>query len=128
MSRNSVTRSSLEGTDVFYKKLGQLKKKTQGPVLGQAVLDGSRIVERATKQKCPVRTGNLRASYRSEITVQKSDYAESDTGTNVEYAPPVEFGTEFQEAQPHLRPAFDENVDRMQRAVGLSLRRQIESV
>jgi HK97 gp10 family phage protein len=50
-------------------------------------------VERSAKQKAPVDTGNLRAS----IQTVPDGLAQRLVGTNVEYAPDVEFGT-----QPHV--------------------------
>ncbi len=56
--------------------------------------------EKHAKALCPVDTGNLRNSI-THTTDDDSAYI----GTNVEYAPYVEFGTSRQKAQPYLRPA-----------------------
>ena len=57
-------------------------------------------------KKCPVDTGNLRASITHEVdTSDNAVYI----GTNVEYAPYVELGTSRQKAQPFLRPAASEH-------------------
>lgn len=56
--------------------------------------------EKHAKALCPVDTGNLRNSI-THTTDEDSAYI----GTNVEYAPYVEFGTSRQKAQPYLRPA-----------------------
>lgn len=56
------------------------------------------------KKASPVKTGRLRNS----ITHETDDNA-AYIGTNVEYAPPVEFGTIHQKAQPFLRPAATEH-------------------
>lgn len=54
-------------------------------------------------QNCPVDTGRLRQS----IGVQQVNPDHYRVGTNVEYAPYVEFGTRHQAAQPFLRPALE---------------------
>lgn len=57
------------------------------------------------KQLAPVDTGRLRASIawvRGEDA--RGPYAE--IGTNVEYAPHVEYGTQHMAAQPFMRPAL----------------------
>lgn len=46
------------------------------------------VVENAAKSKVPVDTGNLRSSITHEV-----EGNEGVVGTNVEYAPYVEFGT-----------------------------------
>ena len=64
------------------------------------------LAEGYAAMKCPVDTGNLRASITHEVD------AGGDAvyiGTNVEYAPYVELGTSRQKAQPFLRPAASEH-------------------
>ena len=95
------------------------------------------IVENDAKLKCPVDTGALRSSITSEV--------EGDVGmvgTNVEYAPYVEFGTGLfsskgdgrtdvpwryrtadgkwhttsgQQPQPYLQPALQQNKTRIEK-------------
>ena len=59
-------------------------------------------IERETKERAPVFTGTLRRSY--SVQPIANGYI---VGTNVEYAPFVEFGTRYTTAQPHLAPAFE---------------------
>lgn len=64
------------------------------------------LAEGYAQMKCPVDTGNLRASITHEVDGgEKAVYI----GTNVEYAPYVELGTSKQKAQPYLRPAATEH-------------------
>lgn len=66
------------------------------------------LAEGYAQMKCPVDTGNLRASITHEVdTGEKAVYI----GTNVEYAPYVELGTSKMGAQPFLRPAATEHGD-----------------
>lgn len=58
------------------------------------------------KRLCPVDTGNLRNS----IT-HTSDDDTAYIGTNVEYAPYVEYGTSRTKAQPFLKPAANNHAD-----------------
>lgn len=64
--------------------------------------------EAYAKLKCPVDTGRLRASISH--AVDESDEA-AYIGTNVEYAPYVEYGTSKMKAQPYLKPAATEHGD-----------------
>lgn len=52
------------------------------------------------KKLCPVDTGRLRNSITHDV-----DDRNVFVGTNVEYAPSVEYGTKKQKAQPFLVPA-----------------------
>ncbi len=70
--------------------------------LGKAVVKLILIIEATAKKACPVDTGNLRSS----ITPVVESWARGFVGTNVEYAPFVEYGTRHAPAQPFLEPAF----------------------
>lgn len=54
-------------------------------------------------QRCPVDTGRLRQS----IGVKRIGEGRYRVGTNVTYAPYVEFGTRRTRAQPFMRPAVE---------------------
>lgn len=64
-------------------------------------------VQNAAREFCPVQTGRLRSSIQS-VPGKDTQGPYVDVGTNVEYAPYVEFGTSRQPAQPYLRPALAE--------------------
>jgi len=57
------------------------------------------------KANCPVDTGNLRNSISHAVSGDAAYI-----GTNVEYAPYVEFGTRKMSAQPYLKPAAEGHV------------------
>lgn len=65
-------------------------------------------IEAEAKKRCPVDTGRLRASINTQL---QGDY-KVRVGSNVEYAPYVEYGTENQRAQSFLRPAIDKVLNR----------------
>lgn len=63
------------------------------------------LVQNGARVRCPVDTGRLRASIMSTPGRDgRGPYV--DIGTNVEYAPFVEYGTMRTRAQPYLRPAL----------------------
>lgn len=69
----------------------------------QGVIDkAAAVCEAEAKQDCPVDTGNLRGS----IHTTKGDL-EDIVGTDVEYAPYVEYGTYKMSAQPYMQPGAD---------------------
>lgn len=86
---------------------------------------GGYVVERAAKINAPVDTGNLRNSIMAFVIVQSRTRVEVGVGTNVDYAEAVEVGTLRQQPQPYLRPAFDENEERIRAAVTRMLRKRI---
>lgn len=66
-------------------------------------------IENRAKELCPVDTGRLRSSIGHEEGSDNQGYY-VDVGTNVAYAPYVEFGTSKGGPQPFLRPAVAEAV------------------
>lgn len=91
-------------TIVIRNRLPQVAQELQSE-LPRIVRTATFQTERETKRNAPVDTGQLRAGYRSEISVTGR---RGEVVTNVEYAPYVEFGTRKMRAQPHLRPAFEQ--------------------
>ena len=78
---------------------------------------GSAMVQADAKHLAPVDTGTLRSSIVREV---KGNIA--IVGTNVEYAPYVEYGTKRSRAQPFLRPAIDRNRRRIIRMMAEKIR------
>ena len=69
------------------------------------------VAEGYAKLNCPVDTGRLRSS----ITHERDDEeGQVQIGTNVEYAPYVEYGTSRMKAQPYLEPAILDNISEYQ--------------
>lgn len=64
-----------------------------------------RIVQ-DSKRRAPVDTGRLRSSITFETVDLPGRLPKVLIGSNVEYAPHVEFGTVNQPPQPYLRPAL----------------------
>lgn len=76
-----------------------------GPMGKVLIRVGHRVTNKA-KRLCPVDTGNLRSSINNELR-SENGHLVVRVGTNVAYAPYVEFGTRRMRAQPFLRPALD---------------------
>lgn len=74
--------------------------------IGAALEEIGLLAENYAAKKCPVDTGNLRASITHEVDAGDNAVY---IGTNVEYAPYVELGTSRQKAQQFLRPAASEH-------------------
>lgn len=96
---------SSSGITFYPDKLAELLESEQGPV-AKDLLRRVLRVERAAKQACPVDTGRLRASITHRLE-RDSQGLYGLVGTNVNYAPHVEFGTKYMRAKPYLRPALN---------------------
>lgn len=75
------------------------------------------MMERYAQNRCPVRTGRLRSSITND-----HDDTSVIVGTNVEYAPYVEYGTSRQRAQPYLKPSVQEHLDEYKSIIENSLK------
>ena len=89
----------------------------------KALTGAALVVEGAAKTLSPVDTGNLRGSITHEVN---PDHAK--VGTNVEYAPYLEYGTVKMAAQPYLRPGLDNNRAAVNKIISETYRAAIKAV
>lgn len=85
----------------------------------RAAVDATALdISAAAKRSAPVLTGNLRRS----LHTRHLRGFRSRVGTNVEYAPFVEYGTSRMAARPYLTPAVEAVrgafIDRLRRVFG----------
>jgi HK97 gp10 family phage protein len=85
--------------------LDELFTSEEGPV-GKELARLAVKAERAAKQACPVDTGRLRSSITWRLGRDNVGLA-AIIGTNVSYAPYVEFGTTRTPARPFLRAGIE---------------------
>lgn len=102
--------------DVGIEVTNRVKRSLSQPGTGRlygrpGVRGATAVLHRASAPGRPpaVDTGRLRASYTWRLGVDaRGDFVE--VGTNVIYAPFLEYGTRKMRARPHLRPAINEMV------------------
>lgn len=75
----------------------------------KATMKAGLKAEYFAKKNTPVDTGNLRSSINTQLVEKKKDRVEAVVGTNVEYAPFVEFGTRKMKPHSMFRKVVDEN-------------------
>ena len=85
-----------------------------GEQLGVALEAVGLKAEGYAKRKAPVDTGRLRNSISHAVSEEESA---AYIGTNVEYAPYVEMGTQHTKPQPFLKPAAQDHADEYMRIV-----------
>jgi len=103
----------LEGTVKRSFKLGTGRKYRRGRKYHIASAPG---------QPPAVDTGRLRASITHEVC-KESNQIIGLVGTNVEYAPHLEFGTNKMAARPFLRPALFNNIPEIKRQLWLGAKK-----
>ena len=111
--KSKVSKAAVKGGQELANKLrGYAYKGSTG--LEKAIEKGAYKIEGGAKRRCPVDTGYLRASITHQLYPHNYDpYAL--VGTNTDYAPYPEFGTEKQAPQPYLRPAFESNIEEIKK-------------
>lgn len=87
----------------------------------QALLTAVMPTVNRAKELAPYRTGTLRRSIGSEPGPGKFEVT---IGTDVEYAPYLEFGTSRMSPRPYLRPAIEETLP----SIGESLARALAAI
>jgi len=112
----------IEGQEQLAAKFKKISKTASNEV-EQALINSALMVERDAKIKVPVDTGRLRQS----ITHQDENFGSQNpavkVGTNVDYAPHIEYGTSKQSAKPFLRPAFEENKQKILKEIAKAMRK-----
>lgn len=89
-----------------------LKKKTNLDAVKHIVrLNGAELQAKA-QRNAPVDTGTLKRSVGLELS---SGGLVATVEPTAEYAPYLEYGTRYMEAQPYLKPAFNEQEKQFKR-------------
>ena len=113
-------------------KLQAMSKELSEQAVVRALTAGALLIENDAKANAPYKTGTLRRSIHTE----QGDGMEVIVGTDLDYAARVEFGfmqadslgrNYHQPAQPYLRPAWDDNIDRAMEEIGVALGELLEA-
>lgn len=90
----------------------KLKKNVQMAEVKRVVRHNGAEMQEKAQRNAPVDTGHLKRS----IGLNMADAGmTAEVEPTAEYAPYVELGTRFMEAQPYLKPAFDEQKEKFKR-------------
>jgi len=111
----------IEGERELRRRLTQITPRVRDDI-EQALIKSALFVERDAKINSPVDTGRLRASLSHVENDFGSDNPSVEIGTNVEYAPAIEFGTSKQPAKPFLFPAFNGNKQKILKELAKALK------
>lgn len=79
----------------------------------KALSESALIMQGNAQVRCPVDTGRLRDSIASSSSILTKGHPimQAEIGTNVEYAPYVEYGTKRMKAQPFMRTGAEASKD-----------------
>ena len=101
----------IEGTEKLNKKLKQALEKDL-KATRKAVYFAVLKAEQKAKRVCPVDTGRSKSSITHKV-----EGLSGEVGTNVHYAPYVEFGTRKMKAQPYLKPGGEEGLEYLKKKI-----------
>ena len=90
----------------------KLKKNVNMEDVKRVVRHNGAEMQEKAQRNAPVDTGTLKRSIGLEIT--DSGMA-AEVEPTADYAPYVELGTRFMEAQPYLKPAFDDQKEKFKK-------------
>lgn len=107
----------IEGMPNLKRKFSGLSQVAQKKVLRKAMRGAAKPVVKAAKAKAPVRTGKLKKSIRTTVSMRRGK-AEAKVGFGGKqyYGIFSELGTVKMPARPFLRPALDSQKDASVRA------------
>lgn len=106
----------IKGMDELNAKLKKLSESLRGDVIGQSLEAGAKIIEGYAKVEVPVDTGFLRSTIQSG---RQGDVAY--VSASAEYASAVEYRN-----KPYMRPAVDNHLPEIERAIGENLKAALE--
>lgn len=101
--------TKIDGLEALQKKLAKCQDLT--PIKKVVQLNGAELQGKA-QDNAPVDTGNLKRSIDLNIIVGGMA-ARCDA--RAEYAAYVEYGTRFMDAQPYMKPAFDDQKEQFKK-------------
>ena len=107
------------------KLMNKLNKVVGEEAVMRGLQKGCLRVETTAKELCTVDTGYLRGSIRHDL---HAGSLSGTIGTNVEYAPYIEFGSSGKSPQAFLYPALAENLDNVKEDIVEALRSEIRGV
>ena len=90
----------------------KLKKNVRLDDVKRVVRHNGAEMQEKAQRNAPVDTGTLKRSIGLEIT---DGGMSAEVEPTAAYAPYVELGTRFMEAQPYLKPAFDEQKEKFKK-------------
>lgn len=109
---------SISGIPEVTGRMNVMVKKLDGELTVTALMAGAQIIVNHASEKAPYRTGTLRRSIHAEPVQGETAVM---VGTDLEYAPFVEYGTSRMAARPFLRPAIDEHWDEVVREISAAM-------
>ena len=116
-----------QGIEELVSRLEQVGKSVeQGK--DEAVLEGAKVMQKATQERAPVLTGNLKAHV--EISDVKDGEAEVyvDQQGKAYYGYFHEVGTSKMRAQPFMGPAFNASKTKIELAMANNIRQRLTSL
>ena len=125
----------IEGLQELDEALSDLSKATARNILLRTLKEQGEIIRADGERNAPKLKGGLKASYTVGTKLSRRQKSQNRKESAVEvYIGPgpaakgvqTEFGNAHQAAHPHLRPAFDGNVQRVLAGIRDTLAEQIE--
>ncbi|MEI6796615.1 MAG: HK97-gp10 family putative phage morphogenesis protein [Methanomassiliicoccales archaeon] len=123
MVQVSVT---IKGLDELAAKLQHLGEEVRTKAKEEIMTSALEIESRA-KELCPVDTGRLRSSIRTDSSTEGEELG-ATVFTDVDYAPYIELGTSRMAAQPFLVPAVEQVAPQMIRNLETIIQNATEKV
>ena len=141
MTIYSKSQTTVEGLDELIKAFMDLGEESI-PYLKDASNEAGQLVLNRTKQKVPVKTGNLRNKLKLGKSKKSSKYpyrvfSKVTVGKGAEYYVPLELGHKLVingetvgaiEGRPFLRPAADESKEDVVRIVAGAMNKALEQM
>lgn len=112
-------RIDFSGHNELLKNMENLSEEVRNRAKKEAIMAAAEVVKEEASRRAPVDTRKLKDSIIIQTVEDNELVTEAKVGPNKKafYGMFVEYGTRRVKAQPFLRPAFDENQDKIHEVI-----------
>jgi len=121
-------RVDLSGQEELLKNMDNLSVELKNKVKEEAIIEAAEFVRDIAKEKAPVDTGFLRENIIVQVVENNNIVTEAKVGPNRSafYGAIVEYGSKKMKKKPYLRPAYDENLDKINEIISRRIQEGID--
>jgi HK97 gp10 family phage protein len=121
-------KAGFEGQKELMENMKSLSEEMQVVVKREAIEEAANFLKEEITKRVPVRTGKLKENIITQTVEDNETATEVKLGPSRDgfYGPMVEYGTKKMQAQPFMRPAFDENEERVDEIIAQNIQEGID--
>jgi HK97 gp10 family phage protein len=120
--------AGFSGQKELMENMRNLSEEMRMNVKRGAIMEAANYLKEESTRRVPVRTGKLKENIITQTVEDNERVTEVKVGPSRDgfYGGMIEYGTKKMKAQPFMRPAFDENGDRVDEIISRKIQEGID--